>query len=202
MVKLRNTSGNDWDLAAHVRVELLVPRREQGGGDIQPLSIQAQLSSECQVIGDNKFWLFCCKDITCNICGAPSIFLPLAYRTFRLFYTVSRSLTALWNALRYEFAITLSSWIKVTWGWTDISLSSMTLTGPPAWIRPPKNICPVNLGFLSIDAILDGLLLKASFCLAGLGRRRCVRPGVSDVVLPDISVQPVGEVEEPAVFGH
>ena len=63
-------------LVAHVRVELLVPGGEQGGGDIQPLSIQTQLSGNCQVIG-NKL------DITCNICGAPSIFLPLAYRTFR-----------------------------------------------------------------------------------------------------------------------
>ena len=31
---------------------------------------------------------------------------------------------------------------------------------------------------------------------------RCKRPGVGDVVLPHVSVQPVGEVEEPAVFGH
>ena len=29
-----------------------------------------------------------------------------------------------------------------------------------------------------------------------------LRPGVGDVVLPHVSVQPVGEVEEPAVFGH
>ena len=44
------------NLAAHVRVELLVPRGEQGGGDIQPLPIQAQLcvsqsSSYWQQIG-------------------------------------------------------------------------------------------------------------------------------------------------------
>ena len=73
-----------------------------------------------------------------------------------------------------------------TCGCTDISLSSTTLTGPPAWIRPPKNICPVNLGFLS----------RASMrCRSRFLTNKA--PGVGDIVLPHVSVQPVGEVEEP-----
>ena len=52
-----------------------------------------------------------------------------------------------------------------TCGCTDISLSSTTLTGPPAWIRPPKNICPVNLGFLNINEMpFDVLDNQGTWC--------------------------------------
>ena len=90
-----------------------------------------------------------------------------------------------------EYKIMMVSFLRqviviCTCGCTDISLSSTTLTGPPAWIRPPKNICPVNLGFLS----------RASMrCRSRFLTNKA--PGVGDIVLPHVSVQPVGEVEEP-----
>ena len=65
--------------------------------------------------------------------------------------------------------------------------------------KSAMSYCLTKISFVGLCTFGILILLSVEF-LAGLGR--CVRPGVSDVVLPDISVQPVGEVEEPAVFGH
>lgn len=40
---------DDDDLVAHLWVELLVPGREERGGHVEPLAVQAQLTGECHL---------------------------------------------------------------------------------------------------------------------------------------------------------